>query len=414
MKLRLTELLTIRTQQLIIPVVLSLLFATTAALAADGKKGGPPPPPPPPPPPATNPPPGSFTATGGMNVARYNHKTILLDNGLVLAVTGDRTAEGNSAELYIPATGNWTLTGSPAQFHEFGSVTLLASGQVLLAGGSSNSIFNGTLIPIAPAELYDPKTGRWSTTGSLVTPRQFHAAVLLTNGQVLVAGGQAWDSRLFGDYSIASAELYNPVTGTWQATGSMHESRDHFAAELLGDGTVLVAGGIQSSYNGTNNTYTYLATAEIYDPSTGEWTMTADMPTSPRIGPTQSALLTNGDVLVPRIAFFNPETGTWTPTGASFPGVAIGAGPSTATLLTTGDVLLTGFESTYNAAPPVNTTVLYDFSSNAYRSGASMTSPRYADAATLLPNGQVLVCGGYRYETGYGHIPLSSAELYTP
>jgi hypothetical protein len=52
--------------------------------------------------------------------------------------------------------------------------------------------------------------------------------------------------------------------------------------------------------------------------------------------------------------------------------------------------------------------------SNAYTSGASMTSTRSADAATLLPNGQVLVSGGFRYETGYGDIPLSSAELYTP
>jgi hypothetical protein len=350
-----------------------------------------------------------------MNVPRYNHKTILLPDGQVLAVTGDRTPYGNSAELYNPATGSWTLTGSPAQFHEFGSVTLLANGQVLLAGGSSNSIFNGTPIPIAPAELYDPKTGEWSTTGSLVTPRQDHAAVLLTNGQVLVAGGRDWNSSLFGLYSIGSAELYNPATGTWQATGSMHESRDHFAAELLGDGTVLVAGGTLSSNNGTNNTYTYLATAEIYNPATGEWTSIANMPTNtPRIGPLQSALLTNGDVLVPRVAFFNPETGTWTSTGAALPNVTIGAGPSTATLLTTGDVLLTGFESIYNATPPENATFLYDFSSNAYTSGASMTTTRYQNAATLLPNGQVLVSGGFRYETGYGHIPLSSTELYTP
>src|SRR3974390_3404239 len=99
MKLRLTELLTIRTQKLIIPTVLVPLLVTTAPVQAQ----------------TTN----TFAATGSMNVPRYNHKTILLDNGLVLAVTGDRTAEGNSAELYNPATGRWTLTGSPAQFHEF-------------------------------------------------------------------------------------------------------------------------------------------------------------------------------------------------------------------------------------------------------------------------------------------------------
>jgi hypothetical protein len=125
--------------------------------------------------------------------------------------------------------------------------------------------------------------------------------------------------------------------------------------------------------------------------------------------------LANGDVLVARDAFFNPETSTWTPTGASFPGNnTIGAGPWTATLLTTGDVLLTGFESIYNATPPENMTVLYNFSSNTYPLGASMTSSRYENAATLLPNGQVLVSGGFRYEIGFGHVPLSSAELFTP
>ena len=125
--------------------------------------------------------------------------------------------------------------------------------------------------------------------------------------------------------------------------------------------------------------------------------------------------MANGDVLVARDAFFNPETSTWTPTGASFPGNnTIGAGPWTATLLTKGDVFLTGFESIYNATPPVNTTVLYNFSSNAYTSAASMTSSRYENGATLLPNGQVLVSGGFRYQIGFGHVPLSSAELYTP
>src|SRR5215469_6441011 len=102
-----------RTQRFIIPAVISLLLATTAPLAAGDKKGGPPPPPPPPPPPATNPPPpiGTFTATGSMNVPRYGHKLILLPDGQVLAVSGERTGtNGNTAELYDPASGNWSFT----------------------------------------------------------------------------------------------------------------------------------------------------------------------------------------------------------------------------------------------------------------------------------------------------------------
>ncbi len=374
-------------QQHIIPTVLSLLLATTAPLAAGSKKSGG----------STS---NTFSATGSMNVARYGHQTILLDNGQVLAVTGDTTG-ANTAELYNPATGTWTLTGTPAVFHEAGSATRLPNGEVLLAGGGSYTS-SGSLVPTAAAELYNPSTGQWSTTGSMTSARQDHRAVLLSTGEVLVAGGE--DSSF---NSIASAELYNPATGTWQATASMHEGRYRPVAELLEDGTALAAGGSDVS-NGSF--ISQLASTEIYIPSVGQWTSNANMPSA---GGGLGALSSNGDVLVVRDAFFTPATGTWTATGP-FPNSTTTIGPSTATLLTTGEVLLTGFRSTYNDTPTLTETVLYSFSSNTYTAGASMTSTRYADAATLLPNGQVLVSGGYRQAVGIGAEPLSSAELYTP
>jgi hypothetical protein len=104
---------------------------------------------------------------------------------------------------------------------------------------------------------------------------------------------------------------------------------------------------------------------------------------------------------------------TWTATGP-FPNDTHIIGPSTTTLLNTGNVLLTGFRSTYNDTPTLSETVLYNFATNAYTVGASMNSTRWANAATLLPNGQVLVSGGYRHGVGIGTVPLSSAELYTP
>lgn len=373
-----------RTQQLIIPAVLSLPLATSAPLTADPKKNGGP---------STN----TFSATGSMNVARYGHKTILLGNGQVLAVRGDTTG-ANTAELYDAATGKWTLTGTPAMFHEYGSATLLTNGQVLLAGGDN---FSGSAFTAA-AELYNPSTGQWSTTGSMPSARRYQAAVLLPNGEVLVAGGE---DPSFA--SIATAILYNPGTGTWQPTASMHQSRALPGAVLLTNGTVLVAGGAEVSSGGSPSIS--LTNAEIYNPSTGKWTVIADMP-SPG-GP--SVLLPNGDALAVRDAFFNPGTGTWTATGP-FPNSTTTVGPTTATLLTTGEVLLTGFRSTYNDTPSLNETVLYSPSANTYAGGALMTSTRFADAATLLPNGQVLVSGGYRHGVGIGTEPLSSAELYTP
>lgn len=337
---------------------------------------------------------GTFTLTGSMNVPREGHKLILLDNGQVLAVLGDRTG-ANTAELYNPETGTWAFTGTPVSFHEFGSATLLANGEVLLAGGDD---FQAPFTAVA--ELYNPTTGQWMETGSLPSGRELQAAVLLPNGQVLVVGGE--DGTIS---ALADAELYNPETGTWQPTASMHQARYNPIAELLENGTVLVAGGEDVS-NGTNTTT--LKSAEIYDPSTGTWTETASMPTNG--GP--ASLLQNGDVFVSRDAIFDPGTGTWTATGPITPNRTI-VGPTTATLLTNGDVLMTGFRSTYNLAPSLQNTFLYNFATNGYAAGPGMKSPRVADAATLLPNGQVLVSGGFHTHIG-GTEYFSSAELYTP
>ena len=107
----------------------------------------------------------TFSVTGSMNVRRYGHKTILLGNSQVLAVTGDTTG-ANTAELYDPSSGKWTFTGTPAMFHDGGSATRLANGEVLLAGGY-NPGFTSAPAFVAAAELYNPATGQWSTTGSL-------------------------------------------------------------------------------------------------------------------------------------------------------------------------------------------------------------------------------------------------------
>jgi len=339
----------------------------------------------------------TFTVTGSMNVARYNHKTVLLSTGQVLAVTGDVNGT-NTAELYNPATGKWTLTGSPAAFHEGGSVTLLANGEVLLAGG--NDPLSSTTAFTTAAELYNPFTGKWSMTGSMISARRYQAAVLLLNDEVLVAGGQ--DSTFS---SLSSAEVYSPATGTWHAAASLQHSRSNSVAELLGNGMVLVAGGLDYS-NGTF--ISSLASAEVFNPSTAAWSLAASMPGA---GGSQGSLLANGDVLVVRDAVFNPGSGVWTATGP-FPNNTVG--PSTATLLSTGEVLMTGLRSTYNDTPSLSTTVLYNFATNAYATAAPMNSTRYANAATLLPNGQVLVSGGYRKGVGIGLLPLSTAELYMP
>ena len=110
---------------------------------------------------------------------------------------------------------------------------MLPNGKVLVAGGLN---VNGNIL--ASAELYDPASETWSTTGSLVTGRTFHTATLLPNGKVLVAGG-------LGSTGLASAELYDPASGTWTATGSLADAREGHTATLLPNGKVLVAGGVE-------------------------------------------------------------------------------------------------------------------------------------------------------------------------
>ena len=158
------------------------------------------------------------------------------------------------------------------------SATLLPNGQVLVAGGTS------VISSVASAELYDPASGLWQATGSMANGRDNHTATLLPNSQVLVAGG-------YGNTGVAlsTVELYDPATGLWTTRQSMTTTRALHTATLLADGRVLVAGGFDKGFFS-------LASAEFYDPAIGSWTATGSM-TTPRLAHS-ATLLPNGQVLV--------------------------------------------------------------------------------------------------------------------
>ena len=356
--------------------VLSLLLATTARATRTGGSG-------------------TFSLTGSMNVARAGHTSTLLNTGEVLVAGGTNRIPLTSAELYNPAIRKWRLTGSMSDGHLGGTATLLQNGEVLVAGGSDQ------FATIATAELFNPATGTCTLTGTLSTPRVFHTATLLPDGRVLVAGGETFT----GGTSLSTAEIYDPATGTWQATGNLNVARDSALAELLSNGQVLIAGGETSS---PNSPAIQLASAELFDPSQGRWTFTGSLP---RPAQGIGLLLANGDVLDSFVAFYSAATGNWTSVGA----FSIGGG-STVTLLTTGKALYTGFRiftDRYCRGCSSDEAVLYDFSTNSYAFTGSLITPRYADAAVLLPNGQVLVSGGVdQSQSGFQY--LSRTELYTP
>ena len=195
---------------------------------------------------------GTWTATGNMVGGAAGAGATLLRDGkvLVFRVSG-------SSELYDPISGTWTATGTMITPTCACTATLLPDGRVLVAGGAS-------------AQLYDPQSGAWSATQDMAAARAGHAAVLLPDGKVLVTGGIGSEEPGVGAPVLASAELYDPGTGRWTSTGSMATPRGYgFSATLLADGKVLVAGGMAEvpMMGGTGGDV--VASAELYDPGSG-------------------------------------------------------------------------------------------------------------------------------------------------
>jgi uncharacterized protein YjdB len=344
--------------------------------------------------------------TGSMSTARFAHSATLLPNGTVLVAGGAVLLDGDaadtildSAEIYNPNTGTWTLTGNLTARRMEHTATLLPNGTVLVAGGGGEYAWTS-------AETYNPSTGTWTPTGSLTTGREGHTATLLPNGTVLVAGGTAIDITV-----LASAEIYNPSTGIWTPTGSLATARVNHTATLLPNGTVLVAGGI-------NPPIGVLASAEIYDPGTGTWTSTASL-----IVPVEdhtATLLPNGTVLVAggmdplwgvyfTAQIYDPVAGTWAATG----NLTSSRAYHTATLLTNGTVLAAGGISVVCPCRPVisaeATAEIYNPNTGIWTPTGNLTTARSYHSATLLQNGLVLVAGGYDYSDAEY---LAGAEIY--
>ena len=255
--------------------------------------------------------------------------------------------------------------------------TLLSDGRVLVTGGYARG-------GLATAEVFNPVSGIWNPVTNMETRRWRHTATVLTNGLILVVGGHD------GNQTLTTALLFNPTTGAWTPTGSMAAPRGSHTATLLQDGRVLVVGG-QITHQGSVR----LASAEIYSPSIGTWSAAAnmgvarDVHTATRLAD-GTVLVTggnNGGGVLAKTEVFDPNTGGWTPVGNMIRGRHYHA----AVLLPSGKVMVVAGS---NDSEIFNQTEYFDPLTKAWSEGPALNQGRYSPSANLLPSGDLLVSGG--------------------
>ena len=237
-----------------------------------------------------------FAPTGVMAQPRAGHSATLLPDGRVLIVNGgqldidDLLVSIVSAELFDPSQGKFMSTGAPCVAREFHTATLLTNGKVLIAGGNEFSGYPTWLPQTAGAELYDPASSAFVGTGSMLVGRTLHTATLLADGRVLIAGGATniASGATTVTAALATTEIYDPGTGTFSAGGSMAHARKSHTATMLPSGKVLIVGG-----EGDQGA---LSTAELYDPTTNSFSGTGNMGAA-RTGHS-ATLLAHGKVLI--------------------------------------------------------------------------------------------------------------------
>ena len=348
---------------------------------------------------------GKFVKTGGMTSERTGHRALLLPDGRVF-VAGGRGKVGTrwgpirheTAEVYDPATGEWTTTASMAKKREAFSLHLLDDGRVMVSGGRDQSRYH------KKTEMWDPATDEWTLGPNMAKKRFDQASVKLPDGRLLISGGTDEIISL-----ISLAEFFDPTAGEmgeWSPAGEMTQARAEHTATLLKDGRVLIVGGGKGGLGQEGTTFD---TAEVWDPESNAWSPAGTLSVG-RAGHT-ATLLNDGRVIVTgskgkvtTAEIYDPASGEWSLAGEMSEWRVL----HSATLLTDGRVMVAG------GLPEVSSTDIYDPATGTWTTGTPLRGPRYGQTSTILNDNRVLLAGGNSVDSSGDRNITADSEIYEP
>jgi N-acetylneuraminic acid mutarotase len=340
-------------------------------------------------------PPGWHSA-GALSRPSGQHSLTLLADGRVLVAGGGQADQFDAvagAEVFDPDAGRWRKTGDLTQARRFHTATLLADGRVLAVGGQAEGK------TLTSAEFYDPESGKWAATSPPQMGRYDHTATLLNDGRVLIAGGV--DDRQ--GYPTATAEVYDPATERWSDAGELPGGRYDHTATVLSDGRVLVVGGMAL---GTR--LEPRSDCAIFDPASSQWSATGSL----EAARTQhgAALLPDGRVLVVGYGepaeVYDPAAGTWSRAGMP----NFGHANCTVTSLADGRVLVAGGRGAGAFGLDLSHCEVFDGADDSWTAVPDPADLRSGHEAVLLASGRVLIVGGFDKDSN----PTASAEDFSP
>ncbi len=331
------------------------------------------------------------------------------------------------SQIYDPETDTWTLTNRMGSeipqelpgFLIYSPATRLPDGRIVSVALSEESQGGNPDDVTSAIAVFDPEAVEWTHLSDIPSNRIFTDIISLEDGRVLVVGGldlKAMSSSFATIEPEDLVESYDTDTGEWQTLGPMNEPAIEHSLVPLNDGRVMVVGGFNdsNSMQGTDR-------AEIFDAATDTWNLASSMNVA-RMFPVAIAL-SDGRVLVtgsaishspvsddsPTSEVFDPETGEWTVTEA----MSVRRYGHTLTLLPDGRVLAAGGEDPMGDNYLLySSTEIFDPDTSTWSAGPELSQPRSNHSATLMPDGSVLLAGGISQEGE--RYPIASTEFITP